>query len=240
MKLANQRAPLGPDINIFGTVPNWGEHFLVRFFGLGTLLSVLFWVDRVHRVGDGLVGRAPYRFKQSSSSSQRVVVCQQWRRRRGQCCHVLVLHEDMPNWWWWRRTDEKWYFCPLKFRNLPGTCSGGWSLLPSAVTLLCGRPKTATLGKNVAVDGGSVERDPFFTLTHKRPRRGHRRFWPTRKALCAPLPAKIRRQFCSKQSSLSSRNVSSLSLFQFALVCVRELTYTRESLFFFLFSLPSS
>lgn len=216
---------------------------MVRFFGLGILLSVLFWVlfwvDRVHRVGNGLVGRAPYRFKQSSSSSQRVVVCQQWRRRRGQCCHVLVLHEDMPNWWWWRRTDEKWYFSPLKFRNLPGTCSGGWSLLPSAVTLLCGRPKTATLGKNVAVDGGSVERDPFFTLTQKT---------------AAPRPPEILankegslRTTSSKnppsilfQSSLLSRNVSSLSLFQFALVCVRELTYTRESLFFFLFSLPSS
>lgn len=219
-------------------MPNWGEHFLVRFFGLGTLLSVLFWVlfwvDRVHRVGDGLVGRAPYRFKQSSSSQRVVVVCQQWRRRRVQCCHVLVLHEDMPNWWWWRHTDEKWYYCPLKFRNLPGTCSGGWSLLPATGTLLCGRTKTATLGKNVAADGGSGER-PLFTLTHKRPRRGHRGFWPTRKALCAPLPAKIRRQFCSKQSSLLSRNVSSLSLFQFALVCVRECT--RESLLLLL--LPS-
>lgn len=171
-------------------MPNWGEHFLVRFFGLGTLLSVLFWVDRVHRVGDGLVGRAPYRFKQSSSSQRVVVVvCQQWRRRRVQCCHVLVLHEDMPNWWWWRHTDEKWYDCPLKFRNLPGTCSGGWSLLPAAGTLLYGRTKTATLGKNVAADGGSGE-TPLFTLTHKRPRRGHRRFWPTSSSSFSPsLPA---------------------------------------------------
>lgn len=138
---------------------------MVRFFGLGTLLSVLFWVlfwvDRVHRVGDGLVGRAPYRFKQSSSSQRIVVVvCQQWRRRRVQCCHVLVLHEDMPNWWWWRHTDEKWYYCPLKFRNLPGTCSGGWSLLPAAGTLLCGRTKTATLGK-MWLPMAAPERDPF-------------------------------------------------------------------------------
>lgn len=158
---------------------------------------------------DGLsVGRAPYRFKQSSSL--RVVVCQQ----RGQCCHVLVrvllLHdEDMPNWWrrCWSRMRSFWAIKGYNFRF--------WNLLQRVAsfrtgTLLCDS-QLRQEKKNVAADGGSSQRDPFFFRTHKR--RGHcRRFWPTRAGSAHHFQQKSAVKFVPNKVlySLFSRNVSLL------------------------------
>lgn len=118
------------------------------------------------------VGRAPYRFKQSSSlrGAAVVVVCQQ----RGQCCHVLervlpsrlrLLREDIPN----RRERRR--------QSLAGVGSddlAGGNLLPRKWSLLSGghlnhKGKERKMRQPDGGGGGCSSRT-WCTHKHKRPR----------------------------------------------------------------------
>lgn len=149
------------------------------------------------------VGRAPYRFKQSSSlrGAAVVVVCQQ----RGQCCHVLervlpsrlrLLREDMPN----RRERRR--------QSLAGVGSDdlvGGNLLPRKWSLLSGghlnhKGKERKMWQPDGGGGGCSSRT-WCTHKHKRPRGGHRRFCRKTNALLADWPRRSRK---IRQSSFSS------------------------------------
>lgn len=187
------------------------------------VLSVLVWVDRgvsAAAVVDGLaVGRAPYRFKQSSSSSSVSSgdsVAMSWYG----CCSTTRTCPTGG----WCRTRSLWFILRVGIPG-SGTCSGG-SLLPGG-TLLCG--SRLRQEKKCGCRWRLQPERPLL-LSHTNAQTAAPRppeILANKSRLCAPLPAKIRRQICSKQSSLLSlslwsRNVSPLFSLRRLCACEQE------------------